>query len=127
MILDRASFNLWWVALWLANVIGLTALLAFGVSPKAWSAAFLVLFLLPEMIGLLHRGDRLPPLTYAIRRYVPRWVPSAVTFGVGGWMAYAWLAGKHRAVHPVLVAAAIAAMVGWLTNHWDVTYDGPGE
>jgi hypothetical protein len=121
-----ARFNLWWVGLWAANVVALAALLAVGVSTVAWASAFLVLFMLPELVGLRVRGDSLPPLTYVMRRYVPRWVPDAVTWGVAGWMFVAWvLAGV--AEHPVIVAAMILGTAGWLTNHWDVTYDGSGE
>lgn len=119
-------FSRAWIGLWAANVVALTGLLAAGVSPRAWASAFVVLFLLPEMVGLRVRGDSLPPLTYAVRRYVPRWVPSAVTWAVAGWMAGAWVL-DHRAVHPVLVLVIVFGMAGWLTNHWDVTYDGPGE
>jgi len=108
-----------WIALWVWNVIAL-AVLAPMLKPGAWLAAFFVLFLLPEMIGLRRHRDALPPLTYVVRRYVPRWVPTAATFAAGAWLAVLWL---PMAAHPALVAVGDAAMVGWLTNHWDVTYD----
>lgn len=121
-------FNQYWVALWAINCVILVSMLYAGVSPMAWFTAFVVLFLLPEMIGLRRRGDSLPPLTYTIRRYVPRWVPSAVTWGVAAWMAWVWCLGPEAsAEHPLLVFIAIIGTAGWLTNHWDVTYDGLGE
>jgi uncharacterized membrane protein YiaA len=123
-------FNKFWVALWAGNVAILLALFAGGISPLGWFAAFVVLFLVPEMIGVRVRGDSLPPLTYATRRYVKRWVPDAVTWAVGAWMAYAWcipVDGVTKAQHPLAVFVAIFTMCGWLTNHWDVTYDGFGE
>ena len=119
-------FNRWWIALWAANVAALTALLVAGVSPLAWAAAFIVLFMLPEMVGLRKREDALPPLTYAVRRYSPRWIPDAVTWGVAAWMFAAWVL-SGATLHPVFVSVAIFGTAGWLTNHWDVTYDGPGE
>lgn len=114
----NARWSKAWVLLWLVNVVVLAALAPFMV-PRRWAAAFALLFLLPEMIGLLRHHDALPPLTYVVRRYVPRWVPTAVTFGCGAWLAEMWV---DRADHPLLALVIIATFVGWLTNHWDVTY-----
>lgn len=128
--LYEAHFNRFWVMMWAVNVTALLALFAIGTPPATWTTAFVVLFLLPEMIGAWRRGDSLPPLTYAVRRYVPRWVPDAVTGMVGTWMAWIWLVPRNEvsaAHHPLLVAIIIAGFVFWLINHWDVTYDGPGE
>lgn len=119
----RAKFNPYWVALWAVNTLAL-AVLAPRLTPGAWVAAFSVLFLLPEMIGLVHRGDSLPPLTYAVRRYLPRWMPDMVTFAAGAWVAWLWI---PIAVHPLVCAVSVAGFVGWLTNHWSRTYEGPGE
>jgi hypothetical protein len=93
------------------------------------TAAFF-LFMIPEMIGLIRREDSLPPLTYTVRRYLPRWIPTAVTWAVAAWMFYVWcipVDGMTQAQHPLLAAIAIFGVAGWLTNHWDVTYDGPPE
>jgi hypothetical protein len=111
-----------WIALWVVNCAALAALLVAGAAAKTWAAAFLAMFLVPELVGLRRHGDGLPPLTYVVCRYVPRWIPTAVTFAVGAWMAFAWLPSP-KTEHPLLVAVVIAGMVGWLTNHWDVTYD----
>lgn len=117
-IAAAVAYSRAWVGMWVACVVAL-AVLAPLVSLHVWVASFAVLFLLPELIGLRRRRDMLPPLTYVTRRYVPRWVPTALTFAAGAWLALLW---------PVpLFLVADAGMVGWLTNHWDVTYDGPGE
>jgi hypothetical protein len=113
-----AYYSRWWVRLWLLDVIALAAYAPFAPLGH-WLAAFAVLFLLPEMIGLRVRGDALPPLTYVTRRYLPRWAPTALTFAAGVWLAILWQVSAFW--------VADAGFVGWLTNHWDVTYDGPGE
>jgi hypothetical protein len=114
------SWSGWWVALWVACILALVGLEVLGVSPLTWGTWFLGLFLLPELIGLRRHRDALPPLTFVTRRYVPRWVPTAVTFACGAWLAASWW---QRAVHPMLAVIVVAGFVGWLTNHWDVTYD----
>lgn len=123
-----AHFNRYWVGLWAFNVVALAAL-AQVLRPGAWAAAFTALFLLPEMVGLRQRGDEYPPLTYVVRRYVPRWVPDFVTFAIGAWVGGLWLGigGQSRTEHPMVVLVTVASFVGWLTNHWSVTYAGPGE
>lgn len=124
------QFNKWWVVMWAISCAALLAMLYEGVTPEQWATSALILFLLPELLGLVHRGDSLPPLTYTVRRYVPRWVPVAITWGIAAWMFYVWcipVDGMTMAAHPLIVAIAIFGVAGWLTNHWDVTYDGPGE
>ena len=108
-----------WVVMWVVNMLALVGLELYGVAPVTWGSAFLALFLAPELVALRRHKDALPPLTYVVRRYVPRWIPTAVSFGIGTWLAVAWW---PRVSHPLLVVIGIASFVGWLTNHWDVTY-----
>lgn len=119
-----ARFNGWWVAMWVASCAVLLAMFVGGCSPAAFVTAMVVLFGVPEAIGLVHRGDSLPPLTYTVRRFVPRFAPDIMTVAIGAWMAAVWIPTAH---HRALVALAIGGTVGFLLNHWDVTYDGPGE
>lgn len=121
MAYDEAdvAFSPAWVVLWVWNVAALAVYAALHFPPRDFAASLLVGFLLPEMVGLRRHRDALPPLTYVVRRYVPRWVPTAVTFGVGAWMAFAFLPVVE---HPAVVGSAIAGLVGWLDNHWAVTY-----
>lgn len=121
MSYDEANvrWNKAWLWLWVFCTVELVALAHF-LTPGAWLAAFFALFLAPELVGLRIHQDTLPPLTYAVRRYLPRWIPTAATFAGGAWLAMLWV---PTAKHPAVVAVVIATFVGWLTNHWDVTYD----
>lgn len=118
-----ARFNPFWTGLWAVNTVALVALLIMGVTPAVFLAAAFALFIVPEAVGLRKRGDSLPPLTFAIRRYVPRWCVDTVVYGLAAWAAVTWWSRPHH----VLIVVAIAAIVGWLNNHFDVTFDGPGE
>lgn len=118
-----ARFNRLWIAMWAFNTLALLALMIHGVHPGDWFASAVLLFFVPEGIGLIHRGDSLPPLTYAIRRYVPRWMVDMCVYAWGAFAAWTW----HASTHAEFIVIACAAVVGWLTNHFDVTFDGPGE
>lgn len=123
MSMVRALFNRWWVGLWALNTVVLAALLVATVTPAVFLSAAVLLFFVPEGIGLHHRGDSMPPLTYAIRRYAPRWTVLPVIWTASAWSALAWSERPHR----VFILVAIAGIAGWLTNHFDVTFDGLGE
>lgn len=120
---NSAKFSRPWLGLWAANTCILVGLLVVSVTPAVFLGAVFLLFFIPEGIGLRRRGDDLPPLTYAIRRHMPRWVVDTMIFALGAWAAVTWSQRPHW--HLILVIDA--AIVGWLTNHFDVTYDGPGE
>lgn len=78
-------------------------------------------FALLEALGLRHHRDRLPPLTFITRRYLPRWL----TVTVVGF--FAGLAGGYwfQLAHPVQLAC-LFALYSWLESHFDVTYDSDG-
>lgn len=116
-----ARFNRWWVIMWAASVVALVALVAYGASPGAWLAAAVFLFFIPEGVGLIRRGDGLPPLTMTVRRYVPRWAVLPAVWGIAALALVTWSPLPRWGV------VAIAVVAGWLTNHFDVTFDGPGE
>lgn len=116
-----ASWAKPWVAMWAVFTAALLGA-AFFLPFAYWAGATVVLFGVPEFIGVRHRGDRFPPLTYVVRRYVPRWVVDTVVWGFAGAAGGSWFGFAH----PWRVGA-LFALVGWLTNHFDVTYDGPGE
>ncbi len=119
----KTKFSRWWVALWAVNMVVLVGLLLSGARVSTFAAAAGPLFLLPEAIGLRRRRDQLPPLTYVIRRYVPRWLVDSTVFAGGAFAAMAWWPDPHRTV----VMVTVAFIVGWLLNHFDTTFDGPGE
>lgn len=115
-----ATWRRSWLVMWCICVAVLAALAFASVAPATWVTAFIVLFLLPELIALKIKGDAYPPLTYVVARYVPRWIPIAVTVGIGTWMGAVWW---QSAVHPLVVVTIIGTFVGWLVGHWEVTYD----
>jgi len=110
----------WYVAMWVVNVLLLLGAFAYGVTPTQWFTGFVVLFLIPELIGLRSDTDALPPLTHVVRLWSPRWLTYTATGALGGWMAVAWW---PQAVHPLVVEVAIAGMVFWLVEHWREAYD----
>jgi len=118
-----ARFNRWWLLLWTVNTAAMGGLLLARIRPLHFVFAAVPLFLVPEAIGLRRRGDSLPPLTYAVRRYVPRWLVSPSIFALAAYAAISWWGSPYR----TLVECADAFCAAWLMNHFDVTYDGPGE
>lgn len=103
----------WWTLLWGINVLALLVL-AFHMDVEHWIATFMALFMLPELVGLRRHRDSLPPLTYVTRRYLPRWLPDLLTFAGGALLAVLYPTPWFWILD--------AGLVGWLTNHWDVTY-----
>lgn len=96
------------------TLAGLYPILAF----KPWSICAAALFGLPEAFGVWRRGDRLPPLTFAIRRYVPRWLTFTLINGLVFGAAAYWLGMPHAERF-----VGLGALQGWLSNHFTVTYD----
>lgn len=88
------------------------------VSFKTWTIAAGGLFAVFEAIGLRRHHDRLPPLTFITRRYVPRWL-TFVVIGAGVGVAGGYWFGF---AHP-LALGALLGLHGWLMNHFTVTYD----
>lgn len=116
----REPMSPMYIVLWTVCIGILAGLFIAGVAPVTWATAFVVLFLLPELVGLSSSTDTLPPLTHVVRLWVPRWVTYTLTFGLGAWMIGAWW---ERAVHPLIMAVLVAGMVGWLVEHWRAAYD----
>lgn len=107
----------WWIWMWGVVAVGLIVL-AFLIPFKWWALAALVGFGSMEAIGLAHPNDAYPPLTHVIRRYVPRWLAFTAIYGVTGAAGGVWLdfAAPTR-------LGLLFALVGWLTTHFDVTFD----
>jgi hypothetical protein len=84
--------------------------------------AFLVLFLLPELISIRKRDDALPPLTHMIRGYLPDDLVFPAMYFLVGSLGGTWFGFplKH-----FLGLGLIAAILGWLTIHFTMAYVGP--
>lgn len=119
----RPRWSPCWVGLWVTNVVVLLPL-AFLIPFRYWSAAAVLLFLVPELIALVHDHDALPPLTQVTRRYVPRWMTFILIRGLLYAAVAAWLGCSLRVV---LALGGCGALGGWAEDHFDVTYDRPAE
>lgn len=91
---------------------------------RQWVAptAFAVLFLVPELISIKPGTDKLPPLTHMIRGYIDDDLAfPAIYFLVGA------LGGRWFGFSPTrfLGLGLIAAILGWLTIHFTLSYLGP--
>jgi hypothetical protein len=115
------TWSPWFVTLWIIAILSST--IAFWVwSTRAWAALTGVEFMTLEIIGLLKSGDGKPPLTYIMRRYVPRWLAFPLLyFLIGSQIITAVLAGE------VLIASSLVGFLGWTTSHFDITYTARRE
>jgi len=111
----------WWVVMWAFDVVVLLGLLIAGVLPAVWVSAAVLLFFVPEAIGLWRSGDELPPLTQVVRRYLPRAVVF-VAIGAGAvWAGFVWSDRPHR----VLISVLVGGVTAWMLDHFITTFDRP--
>jgi hypothetical protein len=73
-----------------------------------------------EGYGLSSAYDAYPPLTQVTREYSPRWLTFLLIYGVIGLAGGTWFHFSRR-----WWLAALGALLGWLTAHFEVTYDAP--
>jgi hypothetical protein len=107
----------WW--LWLWGAVSVTLLvLAFFLPFGWWAFAAAVGFGSLEAFGLWRADDAYPPLTHVVRRYVPRWAAFTAIYAYAGAAGGTWL----RLAHPEKLAL-LFAILGYLTTHFDVTFD----
>lgn len=91
-------------------------------TPVISVAAFLVLFLLPELISIRLRNDALPPLTHMIRGYIDDDFAFPAIYFLVGSLGGRWFG---FAVRHFVGLGIIAAILGWLTIHFTMAYVGP--
>lgn len=104
----------WFLMLWGVVGVGMITLFFLGVLPVlTWTALAVGAFFIMETIGMLHSDDGYPPLTNAIGRFCPRWVTYTLLYFLIGWVMF----GDVR-------RAGLMGGLGWLTSHFDLTYDG---
>jgi hypothetical protein len=107
----------WWIFMW--GIIAASLLVsAFFVPFRAWAVAAAIGFGIPEGVALLHKGDRLPPLTYVSAFFLPRWLIVTLIGFFTGSIGATWL-GFHRPFS----LGCLLALFAWAISHFDVTYD----
>ena len=112
------NWNPWWIAMWAVAAPAVTVS-AFFVDFWIWVVIALVGFLLPELVSLVKQRDSLPPLTHTIRHFLPNWLAfPLIYFSLGSVGAY-WLDFPEP-----LRVGLLMALLGWLTDHFTVTYAG---
>jgi hypothetical protein len=107
----------WWLWLWGGVAVALLVLIFF-LPFRWWAVAAAVGFGTMEGLGLVKPDDPYPPLTHVIRRFVPRWVAFTAIYGFTGAAGSVWL---H--ISTPLRLAALFALLGWFTTHFDVAFD----
>jgi hypothetical protein len=110
------NWNKWWVAVWFVVPFPLI-LSAFHLPFWAWISLAIVFFLVPEMISLIKKNDDLPPLTHTIRHFLPDWIAFPLIYFSLGSVGAHWLR-----FHNTLGIGALMGLLGWLTDHFVVTY-----
>jgi hypothetical protein len=107
----------WW--LWLWGVVAVSLLVLVFLLPfRWWAIGAAVGFGTLEGIGLARTDDAYPPLTHVIRRYVPRSVAFTAIYGFMGGAGSVWFEIRRP-----WRLALFAALLGWFTTHFDVTFD----
>lgn len=112
------NWNKLWLLMW-ATTSPALIILAFHIPFVPWVGAALVGFLLPEMMSILKKDDALPPLTHAFRHFVPNWVAFPLIYFCLGSIGARWLFFEAP-----LRIGALMGLLGWLTDHFTVTYAG---
>lgn len=113
------NWNTWWVVMWL--VVSPTLIVtAFFVPFPLWVGAAVVGFLVPELVSIVKQDDSLPPLTHTIRHFLPNWLAFPLIYFSLGAVGAHWLEFPRP-----LRVGALMGLLGWLTDHFTVTYAKP--
>jgi len=113
------SWNKGWLGMWLVVLVAVPVS-AFLLNFSRWSIVASVTFGIPEAVSLVSRRDSLPPLTQTIRHFLPSWFAFTYIYFMLGSIGATWLAFST----PYRVGA-ILGLLGWLTDHFTVTYAEP--
>ena len=85
-------------------------------------AAFLVLFLVPEIYSVSQAKDRFPPLTHTIRHSISTDFAFPLIYFTVGAVGGRWFGFP---IARFLGLGAMFAILGWLTIHFTLAYIGP--
>lgn len=114
-----ATWNTTWVLMW-AALSALLLIAAFQVLFRTWLVLAVLFFGIPEVVGISVKKDALPPLTHCIRHFLPNFAAFPLIYGLLGAIGAKWL----QFPHPWHVGG-LFALLGWLTDHFEVTYLDP--
>ncbi len=107
-----------WLVMW--ALLAPTLLVAAVLMPfRLWALLVALAFGVPEAVGVWHKGDRLPPLTYIAAWFLPRWMVQTLVGFAAGAIGAVWL-GFPRP----LQLGALLGLVTWALDHFGVTYSG---
>lgn len=121
MIPEESGWNPWWIAMWWATTI---TWVTYSIVVRDFTrglSAFIVLFLIPEIISIASKQDGLPPLTHVIRstfRNVEISMP--LITGASGAVIASW---TNTTLRLVGFAAMASAALGWLIAHFLNAYE----
>ncbi|HLE81828.1 MAG TPA: hypothetical protein VJA25_11100 [Dehalococcoidia bacterium] len=115
---DVSLWKRWWVALWTANTVALMSLI-WMLPPKHWMVATTISFGLMEGIGLLKKQDAYPPLTFVMRRFLPRWLTHTALTAYWGAAVGVLL----ELPFPAWKLAVLTGILGWTQDHFDLVYE----
>ena len=113
------KWNKAWLLMWLFFTAGLITLAFFVPFWPSWLLSSIPLFFVPEIIGIIKKDDAYPPLTHTIRHFLPNWVAFPLIYFFVGSIGAEWLEFA-RPLH----LGGLFALLGWLTDHFSVTYAG---
>jgi hypothetical protein len=120
------GWNWRWVLMW--GISAPTLILLAFVFPVTWgfwwlwTTVAMILFGVPEWIGVWKTDDSLPPLTYTIRHFLPNWLAFPLIYGFLGAIGARWLGFGYPRYWGV---GAMFGLLGWLTDHFTITYARP--
>jgi hypothetical protein len=115
---DVRLWKRWWVALWTTNTLALMSLI-WMLPVEHWMIATTVSFGLMEAIGLLKKKDAYPPLTFVMRRYLPRWLTQTAVWAYWGAAVGVLLELPFEAWK----LAVLTGLLGWSQDHFDIVYE----
>ena len=95
-------------------------ILAFQVSFWWWFGSAVAFFLIPEVRVVLAKNNKFPPLTHTIRWFLPNWAAFPLIYFALGAVGAHWLEFQRSWAIGLLLG-----LLGWLTDHFTVTYAEP--
>lgn len=116
MIPEDSGWNPWWIVMWWTTTITWVTYSIVVRDFTRGASAFVVLFLVPELISIAKSQDNLPPLTHVIRstfRNVEISMP--LITGASGAVIASW---TNTTLRLVGFAGMASAALGWLIAHF---------